>query len=421
MSDNKPEDGNGGEDVKETPKKKDRWDKASIILKPVGGLLTALAIVFLGFLTQGWLEQTQKKNRDSQLYTELMSKREDSENKLRATMFDKILGILTKPGEPKPTRDETNADRLKRVKNKILNLELITRNFHEFLDVKPIFLDILMDIVQGREKCTKTDPREETTPEERKREWAWQQKRLKQIARRVRQKQLEVLTESGEHCSWSVPLHRCCCDKSIRDLDPNDKCPKRGFDGSRELILTTHQRTNAHLKEISYRRRFSIFVKRAYPKWGMVLVKVTATLLEPVERDRDEDTREFWIGDFDFPLVDNTYLSVDERYAVALDYCNKKCSDEDKSESSRHDPKSEKQEGTCQAVDLDPDKSDKKSGNNRRSPDFRDKCAKIHLVYFPASAAGVKERSFYHQKVIQQLIEESQVIPRKPMRKARTH
>jgi len=103
MSDNKPEDGNGEEDVKETPRKKDRWDKASIILKPVGGLLTALAIVFLGFLTQGWLEQTQKKNRDSQLYTELMSKREGSENTLRAAMFEKILGILTHPEKPKPT------------------------------------------------------------------------------------------------------------------------------------------------------------------------------------------------------------------------------------------------------------------------------------------------------------------------------
>ena len=33
------------------PKHRDAWDKAEIILKPIGGLLTALAVALLGYVT----------------------------------------------------------------------------------------------------------------------------------------------------------------------------------------------------------------------------------------------------------------------------------------------------------------------------------------------------------------------------------
>jgi Na+-transporting NADH:ubiquinone oxidoreductase subunit NqrB len=66
--------------------------------------------------------------------------------------------------------------------------------------------------------------------------------------------------------------------------------------------------------------------------------------------------KEFWVSRFDYPLVDNTYLSKDERYGVAID-----------------------------------------------SIDTKREMIRLVLVYFPATYSGLKEKSFYHQKILNHL------------------
>lgn len=68
-------------------KKRDGWDKADVILKPVGGLLTALALAALGFFGSNYLESRQDTEMRIRLYTELISKREAAESALRKDML----------------------------------------------------------------------------------------------------------------------------------------------------------------------------------------------------------------------------------------------------------------------------------------------------------------------------------------------
>ncbi|MDY6953606.1 MAG: hypothetical protein SWE60_19015, partial [Thermodesulfobacteriota bacterium] len=112
-------------------KPKDKWDKINILLRPVGGLLTGLSIALLGFFGSLALESKQTRDQNLRLYSELMTKREEAESKLRSDMFTKIFDtFLTPPGEgPVEKLDE-----------KLLRLELITRNFHDFVDMKPLFV-----------------------------------------------------------------------------------------------------------------------------------------------------------------------------------------------------------------------------------------------------------------------------------------
>jgi len=49
------------EDTENTkPRKKDKWEIAQVVLEPVGGLLTALAVAFLGFFGSRVIERQQQ-------------------------------------------------------------------------------------------------------------------------------------------------------------------------------------------------------------------------------------------------------------------------------------------------------------------------------------------------------------------------
>jgi len=123
---------------------RDAWDKADIILKPVGGLLTALAVAILGLWTSSYLrdregreaalrERMQTTETNARLYSELISKREEAESSLRKDMFTSIITSFLGKGPAS-------------LEQKILNLELLVYNFHESLNLKPLFLHLAREI-----------------------------------------------------------------------------------------------------------------------------------------------------------------------------------------------------------------------------------------------------------------------------------
>ncbi|HEY6948229.1 MAG TPA: hypothetical protein VI297_05365, partial [Gemmatimonadales bacterium] len=74
----------------EAPQKKDGWEKAAIVLQPVGGLLAALAVAGLGFFGSQFLERRQSEETRARFYSELISKREEADSALRKDMFMSI-------------------------------------------------------------------------------------------------------------------------------------------------------------------------------------------------------------------------------------------------------------------------------------------------------------------------------------------
>ncbi|HJW30538.1 MAG TPA: hypothetical protein VJ508_15000, partial [Saprospiraceae bacterium] len=117
-------------DAEETVKsksapKRDGWDKAKIILGPVASLMTALTIGLVSYVASGYLNRSQENEAKTRLYTELMSRREESESALRKDMFTSIINSLLAGSS---TIDE-----------KILQLELLAYNFHESLNLTPLF------------------------------------------------------------------------------------------------------------------------------------------------------------------------------------------------------------------------------------------------------------------------------------------
>ena len=106
--------------------KRDIWDKIQIVLQPIGGLFTALAIAAVSYFGSDYLNNKQNDESRIQLYTQLMSGREQSESALRKDMFNSILGTILK--------DTHSLD------ENILQLELLAYNFHESLNLMPLFV-----------------------------------------------------------------------------------------------------------------------------------------------------------------------------------------------------------------------------------------------------------------------------------------
>jgi hypothetical protein len=163
----------GGGDM-EAP---DFWRKLEIVLSPVGGLLTALAVALVGFLASRYFNQKQEMDARAKVYAELMSQREQSESQLRKDMFDSTIKSFMKP--------ETAS-----LDEKVLNMELLAYNFHETLDLRPLFSYVEHQIAGERDSTQKKG----------------YQQRLHNLARNITRNQMIVLEEDGQKRDLSINL-----------------------------------------------------------------------------------------------------------------------------------------------------------------------------------------------------------------------
>ena len=83
----------------EVPKKprKDFWDIVAVVFHPLGGLLTAISVAFVGMRGSQVLERRQSIDTNARLYSELMSRREEAETSLRKDMLTSIISSFLAP------------------------------------------------------------------------------------------------------------------------------------------------------------------------------------------------------------------------------------------------------------------------------------------------------------------------------------
>jgi len=250
------------------PKKKDGWDIAKVVLEPVGGLLTAIAVALLGFYGSRVIEQQQRFDSNFRLYSELMSRREESESALRKDMFKSIIDSFLKPGMENSPLD-----------GQLLNLELLAYNFHESLNLKPLFTHIEKSIEAIKNPIEKSE----------------QFNRLERVAREVTRKQMLILEEAGKKFERRI------------DLDSLNNNPGG-------IVLDDDSMIVHNIK-----RLFRIIVLEADHKTKNIKVRLEVrTLSDSLDQNDEPNIIEFWISFFDFPMIDNTRLSNDQRCAIVL-------------------------------------------------------------------------------------------------------
>lgn len=324
------------------------WGKVDILLKPIGGLATAAVVAYIGYLGSDILQDRQQTNARVQLYAQIMSSREQAETGLRREMFNSIIQTFlhAQTGQAALPRERVLEQRL-------LALQLLTYNFHDALDLGPLFKYLEREIIEIH--GSGSDEGQATLA------------RLKRTARDVVAKQIAVLESDGETKSENFELRDSergmprineVLQTSKIEIDKRgvwgfgaDREGGRGVDASR---FTELRAKNFRVEMID---------------WDVDTEEVQVRLMvRHPETSRLEIDEVFWVGSFDFPLIDNTRLSGGGRCAVVLE------------KISIYDPPETLEE------------DEKLYGE-----------VKLNLVYFPGSRASLKSRPYYDE-VIRQTI-----------------
>ena len=247
-------------------RKKDTWDKWDVVLRPVGGLLAALSIALVGFFGSQYLEGQQATETNIRLYAELMSNREKADSDLRKEMFNAIITTFL---ESKPPEN----------KEEVLALELLAYNFHDVMDLGPLFKHVERNIQNAPKNECKTF-----------------QKRLEKVAREVTDKQIGALEDVGVVRPMTV---------FIEDLENNPE----GI----QLLEETLQLPSADIGSSGPNRLFIVEVLGYDQNKKELRVRLEIWMKDQVEADFT-----FRVGFFDFPMIDNTRLSKGQRVAIVL-------------------------------------------------------------------------------------------------------
>ena len=248
---------------------RDIWDKIQILVQPLGGLFTAFAIALLGFKSSEFLNRRQAIETNTRLYSELMSKREESESALRKDMFQTIIGSFVQASG----KGDLNSS--------VLNLELLAYNFHESLNLKPLFLDL--------KRRTSREIAQARSPSARA-EYEGYLDRLERVAREIARKQVIVLEGVGKEFDRTIDLTE---DPSGKSLEP----ATLALDSLQATIGIDILSVDRANKEIEVQ----LTVETPDPKLG-----------------RQTKTATFNVSFFDFPMIDNTRLTGGDRCAIVL-------------------------------------------------------------------------------------------------------
>jgi hypothetical protein len=274
--------------------KPDFWKKLEILLSPVGGLLTAISVAVIGSWGAYILNKKQETDTRAKVFAELTSQREQAETVMRKDMFAQIIESILKPEKSSPDLA-------------VLNMELLAYNFHESLNLKPLFSYV--------QRHLGPNPGKQYLD------------RLDKVASDVTQKQLLVLEEGGKKFQRTIDLNELSRKPIVLD---SQSLTLGGIERTFQIVALSRDLANREIE-----------------------LRLTIITHEPI--DETKDVR-FSVGFYDFPMIDNTRLSGDQRCAVVL---NNFCEDPE-----------------C--------------------------TADVTLVYFPGSRASLQEKTF-SEDVIREL------------------
>ena len=321
------------QDVTDRPKR-DRWDKIEILLSPAAALFTAITVTVISFIGQDIIEKRNERvSRDAavqaqkdeniakaaqkeetlrvetvenyRLYTELLSKREEAESALRREMFTTILNNFFKTGTTGKGKEDLG--------RQILKLEMLALNFGESLSLSPLFVATAEtierfkypgfgDLFRNRDR-----------------------RRLRSLARRVASQQVSALLSRSSSHDIRIPLKTLVVPD---EKDPHKFAARLNDEG--EFVEYLYPEFDEDFKDLEENDTFSLTLEKITHSYSMVFSNVDTTLksvdvILEIEEEREEDEsapkvveRRFKLNFFNFPMVDNTRLSHDQRLALVL-------------------------------------------------------------------------------------------------------
>jgi hypothetical protein len=245
---------------------RDTWDKVDIVFKFVGAIGTAVVVGLVGIFGSSFLARQQEAETNLRLYTELMSKREEADTSLRKEMFNSIITNFLKPSANQPPE------------KRVLNIEMLAYNFHDSLDLGPLFKDVYNELELNR---TRNQPYID---------------RLTRVTRDVVDKQVAMLAEAGGKRDGNIIFEQL-------------KDQPGGVTVMDNLITVKSDQDHSLVQ-----KQVRIEVLNVNPEKQELSVR----LIVRSSPDTYDADAVFTVGFFDFPMLDNIRLPGGSRCAVVL-------------------------------------------------------------------------------------------------------
>jgi hypothetical protein len=280
---------------------KKRWIEVSqVVAMPIVTLV-------VGYVLNSSISTSQTRDSTLRLYADMMGRREEADSALRKDMFQSILQTFVSSapggrGDPE---------------SQVLNLELLAYNFHESLDLGPLFKHVQRQLTA--KAPMDRDPKDQTL--------LW---RLERVAEEVKERQLAAISESGMVERGELDVTKF--GAPAWSLGRAALQPKAGeMRGGATLCLsyTSSDVLSPTMDANSRFRQFRVeFLDFAPDRREVELALAVSKPLSReqcqqlqesgVERANIETEAQFWVGPFGFPMIDNTRLSRSERCSVSV-------------------------------------------------------------------------------------------------------
>jgi hypothetical protein len=256
----------------------DKSSKALEWTKAIGMPLVTLVVTILGgYYFTNLTKDRETRESNERLYAQLLTQREQSDAQIRKDMFGVVINRFLADAKPEDWS------------TKVLQLELLANNFNQSLDLAPLFKDLARRLTQGA-GLTHAQSVELN-------------KRLDLTAANLIFKQVDSLARRGYVKDGQVRL--AGWEKSFGKPFIDETIAKS------RLVPSTQYAPVGDKEQV----RFTVEVVDVDVERRGVEIRLRVDFSG--ERDHDVD-RHFWVGPYDFPMLDNTQLAYGLRTSVVI-------------------------------------------------------------------------------------------------------
>jgi hypothetical protein len=311
--------------AKETATAKDRWDKLESFAKTLAGVCAAIGAIAIPWFINNYTEESRK----SQVYVQMMTEREKSDTSIRENMFKALLD-----GYLQTLKEDVKKEDLESFRKRIVFLDLLTVNFQEFFNAKPLFEEVYEKLVKHRGRVK---------DEQTRNAWIELEKKITGIAKETASGQATTLNTIGDSLVFTLRNDEVGCirlyDKAdlgtLRKRDGNTRfdifedgaCLRDGEKEEEGKARTPTPKSQDHndkqsLATKEYHKQQSIELRVEEVRDASVVLRVTvyADFFDKNVYVDSEPGRRFPVNVsyFDLPYMDNIKLPDGNRFAVVL-------------------------------------------------------------------------------------------------------
>jgi len=329
------------EEQQEPPKKKDLWD----IMQALGPAMIAAAVAIIGSIYSYQQAQMTKASEMREVYTKIMTERENSDNNIRASMFQMLFNAMF----DKDINSASTPDNIQQIKKRVMFLDVLSRNF-DTVDIKPLFEDLDGEL-------TKKIYNDQSYSDGVQKDYFAMRAELRRIGRNLAIKQLNALASLPGTVVKSIVL--------IEDKDRN---------------LTVMQDERSANENGDH----SIPVEIKSQSLDDGKVEISLEYKKAKASDQGFKAPSFIVTFYDMPYIDNSVIDKDMRVGIVLT-----------------------KYATTRDLDLFRDRIDRrliKDYEDLKAGGIT-KYAELRLIKFPAKYTGHRDRP-YLQEILQDLVEE---------------